>query len=384
MQNRILIVRYDEIALKKGNRRQFEEQLCENLRARMPEGARVCRRYGRLLVTDVVDARLPESLAQARQTFGVANVSCAVEVPADMTAIEAAAVDALRARTQTWETFRVRTTRQDKTFPHSSMEVSRTVGAAILRAIGGDTRVRMKGADAVVLVEVTDRGAFVSAETLAGPGGLPVGVTGRVLCLLSGGIDSPVAAWRMMKRGCIVDFVHFHSAPYTNRASIDKVRELARLLNDWQNGLGTLTEVPFLCAQKAIMQETAAKYRVILYRRAMVRIAQRVAQSTGATALVTGECLAQVASQTLENLAVIEEAATLPMLRPLVGMDKKEIMATARAIGTYDTSVIPHQDCCSLFVPRHPATRSRLADIIRQEARLDLTTLLRYDAHDKS
>jgi len=217
--------------------------------------------------------------------------------------------------------------------------------------------------------------AFFSVEKVPGAGGLPVGTSGRVLALLSGGIDSPVAAWRMMRRGCRVDFVHFHSVPFLDRTSQEKALELARLLVGW--GLrADLHLVPFGEVQRQIVAAVGRPLRVVLYRRMMLRIAEAIARATGAEALVTGESLGQVASQTLANLAVIENAAGLPLLRPLIGRDKSEIAAEAERIGTFATSILPDQDCCTLFVPRHPATRAHLEEVVALEQRLDVAGLV--------
>ncbi|MBI2476568.1 tRNA sulfurtransferase [Candidatus Uhrbacteria bacterium] len=356
----IVVVHYGEIALKKKNRAYFEKRLVENIRERLkrviPPSAlheramRVERRFGRIVVTGEVTRHRAHVERVLATTFGIENFSFAHVCRSDMDDIERAVGELAQHSEDAWQTFRVTTVRSWKQFPLKSMEVNRRLGGVILGR-WPQKQVQMKGSDKEIVVEITDRETYVLQGKIKGPGGLPTGSTGRVMCLLSGGIDSPVAAFRMMKRGCSVDFVHFHSAPYTDRASLEKVR-------------------------KRLMTETDARFRVLLYRRCMVRIAERLARGTRAQALVTGESLAQVASQTLENMAVVEAAASMPILRPLVGMDKSEIMREADAVGTFETSKLPHEDCCTLFTPRHPATKAHLKDVENEEARVPLDELV--------
>lgn len=368
----IAVIRYGEIALKGNNRNRFERRLIENIQTRCRavgvQSVNVKKRYGRLVMEDVAhmdEDRVREALSK---TFGVENFSFGVKTAQEMADVE----EGVRAIVEgiTFDTFRITVVRQDKTFPMHSMELSRHLGGVVLRA-QPNKRVQMKGADTEILVEVTTDGVYISAKKEKGPGGIPVGMTGRVLALLSGGIDSPVAAWYVMKRGCTVDFIHFHSIPYTDRASVEKVRELANIVSAWQ-GAYELIEEPMLEVQKRIMTQTHEKVRVLLYRRHMLRVAQAHAHRLGAKALVTGESLAQVASQTLENMIAVEAAVDMTVLRPLIGFDKSEIMEKARDIGTYETSIIPHQDCCTLFTPRHPATKARAEDLAREEEKIDV------------
>ena len=226
-------------------------------------------------------------------------------------------------------------------------------------------------------VEILPRDAFFGFNKIAGAGGLPVGSSGRVAALISGGFDSPVAAYRMMQRGCRIIFVHFHSVPYQDKTSQEKVRQLVQLLTRHQF-TSRLYMVPFGEIQRQIVAAVARPLRVVLYRRMMLRIAEAIARQEKAKALITGESLGQVASQTLDNMAVIQQAARLPILRPLVGMDKQEIIDQARRIGTFEVSSIPDQDCCQLFVPKHPATKARFIDVEEDETKLDVKDLLRY------
>ncbi len=371
----VAVIRYGEIALKKGNRDFFVKALMKNVSTRLGNKFSVLKRYGRLIVTGEIEENREFILGVLQKTFGIENFSFGILTDSEMSEVEAATIRLIDECELPWQTFRVTAVRQDKTFPMKSMEIARHLGGTVLEHVSGNKDVKMKGADIEIFVEVTDRGTYVSVGKIAGPGGLPVGVTGQVLCLLSGGIDSPVAAWRMMRRGCIVNFVHFHSSPYTDRASLEKVRELAEILSNWQHG-GKLIEVPFIDIQKKLSTETDERFRIILYRRIMVRIAERLAKQGESQALVTGESLAQVASQTLENLSVIENVSTIPILRPLIGMDKLEIKEQADAIGTYETSIIPHQDCCSLFTPRHPATKARHIDVENEESKVDIDKMV--------
>jgi thiamine biosynthesis protein ThiI len=253
------------------------------------------------------------------------------------------------------------------------MDIDRIIGAEVAAALG--LKVDLKRPDLTIAIEILPEVAYLSAGKLAGAGGLPVGVTGRGTVLLSGGIDSPVAAYRMMRRGMRVDFVHFHSHPLVSAASREKACELAAHLTRYQSR-STLMLVPFAAVQREIIGHTLRPLRVVLYRRFMMRIASALALKTGGQVLVSGESLGQVASQTLENMLVIEQAAALPILRPLVGMDKNEIVQEARHIGTFETSIQPDEDCCSLFIPAHPETRARLEEVADAESGFDIDRIV--------
>jgi thiamine biosynthesis protein ThiI len=368
-----LIVRYHEIALKGRNRPFFVERLADNLRRVLSDlpGVTVQPVSSRISVQLPDEAPWETVRERVETVFGVANFSRAGEVPADLEALKRAAVEGLQGTR--FGSFRVTTRRSDKSFPSNSGEIDREVGAAVHTATG--VRVDLENPELTVWVEVLRDRILYSFDKHPGPGGFPVGTSGRVLALLSGGIDSPVAAWRMMKRGCRVVLAHFHAFPLLDRSTIDKTRELAHILTRWQ--LRTrLLQVPFGPVQQAVVAACPAPLRVVLYRRFMVRIAEGLARRHRARALVTGESLGQVASQTLDNMLVIGEAARGAVLRPLVGMDKEEITAQARRIGTFAVSTLPDQDCCQLFVPRHPATAARLEDVERAEAALDVAALV--------
>ena len=375
----IAVLRYHEIALKGRNRPYFVHRLAEHVAratADLPVG-RIGRASARLLLPLRDPAAWPELQTRLARVFGLANFARAEEVP--LAGDPETAVDRLahlvvaRLEGVAVPSFRVQTKRSDKRFPLTSPEVNQRLGAAIREAIGA--RVDLDGAALTVAVDVLPGRAFVSLEKIPGAGGLPVSTSGRVLALLSGGIDSPVAAWRMMRRGCRVDFVHFHSTPFLDRTSQEKARELVRHLVRWELE-AELHLVPFGEVQRQIVAAVRRPLRVVLYRRMMVRIAEALARTRGATALVTGDSLGQVASQTLANLAVVGAVAELPLLRPLIGMDKGEIADEAARIGTFETSVIPDQDCCSLFVPRHPSTRAQPAEVAHAEQPLDVPALV--------
>jgi len=370
-----VLIRYHEIALKKGNRQYFTELLKRNLLAAVKDlGPKEVRSLSaRLLLTFKKDIDAEIAIQRIRTVFGVANFSLVERTARDINALRTRILESLNG-TQ-FESFRIETQRGDKTFPLTSPEINRQLGAAVKEKSGA--RVDLTNAEFTVTVEILPRDAFFGFNKIAGAGGLPVGASGRLIALISGGIDSPVAAYRMMQRGCRVIFVHFHSAPYQDNTSQEKVRQLITTLTRHQF-LSRLYLVPFGEIQRQIVASVARPLRVILYRRMMLRIAEAIARKEKAKALVTGESLGQVASQTLDNMVVVQQAARLPILRPLVGMDKQEIIDQARRIGTFDISAIPDQDCCQLFVPKHPATKARFTDVEHDEARFDVNELVHY------
>lgn len=370
-----VLVRYHEVALKRGNRPYFVRLLRQNLATSVRDLGLVEIKHlpARLLLLFEEAANLQEVRRRIQGVFGVANFSPVEKCPSDLEVLKAKILGGLDGRS--FSSFRVRTKRSDKTFPLTSPEISREVGGFIKARSGA--RVDLEHADLTVSIEILPDGAFFSFEKIAGAGGLPVGASGRAVSLISGGIDSPVAAYRMMQRGCRLSFVHFHSVPYLDKTSREKTRELVKELTRYQFA-SRLYLVPFGEIQRQIVAAVLRPLRVVLYRRMMMRIAEAVAGKEKASALVTGESLAQVASQTLANLAVIEDAASIPILRPLVGMDKLEIIDQARRIGTFEVSTIPDQDCCQLFVPRHPATKARLSDVLEAESRLDIPALTKF------
>ncbi|HZI51061.1 MAG TPA: tRNA uracil 4-sulfurtransferase ThiI, partial [Terriglobia bacterium] len=342
--DRFLVVHYHELGLKKGNRDFFERRLCHNLRATLADcGCGEVRRIsGRLLVTLKPNSNVPEVLRRMANVPGVSHFSEAWKSHLSLEAMEENAW--ALAQTRNFQTFRVDTRRGDKTFPHTSVEINRRVGAYLKERCG--KRVDLSNAEMTCSIEVVDKAAYIYLDRFPGLGGLPASTSGKVVVLLSGGIDSPVAAWKMMKRGCTAIFVHFHSFPYTTKESQEKAKQLALLLSQYQLR-ARLYLVPFAEIQRQIMVETPAETRVILYRRYMMRIAEKIAWREKARVLVTGDSVGQVASQTIENIDVISRAVTMPILRPLIGDDKNEIVDIARRIGTYEISIQPDQDCCS-------------------------------------
>lgn len=364
--NRV-VVHYHEIALKLGNRRRFVDQLRNNIRASLRgEGVRRVRSItGRVVINLRPEADWGRIRAGLSRTFGIVNFSPAWRSDRSEEGIIAttlSAIDGLDARS-----FAVRVKRSDKQYPIPSMDLARSIGTAVQQRKSWP--VDLDNPELTITVEVVPRESFVLVGRYPGPGGLPVGSGGRVLVLFSGGIDSPVAALRMMRRGSEVEFVHFHGAPFQDRSSVDKVIELAKVLNGYQSFM-RLHLIAFGELQRDIVTTARRALRVVLYRRMMVRIAASLADQVGAQALVTGESLGQVASQTLENLGVIGAATHLPVLRPLIGMDKVEITTQAEQLGTYEISTRPDQDCCQLFVPKHPSTGMKLA--VAEDAEADL------------
>lgn len=371
---RFLVVHYHELGLKKGNRDYFENRLCHNLRLTLADCGRgeVRRISGRILVTLKEDANLPEVIKRMQNVPGVAHFSEAWKCAASIDVLEQEAWSLVRSRE--FESFRVDARRADKSFPLTSVEINQRVGGYLKERCG--KRVDLNHAELTCSIEVVDGAAYIYVDRYRGMGGLPASTSGKVVVLLSGGLDSPVAAWKMIKRGCTAIFVHFHSFPYTTRESQDKAIQLALQLSQYQLR-ARLYLVPFAEVQRHIMVDTPAETRVILYRRYMMRLAEKIAWKEKARVLVTGDSVGQVASQTIENIDVISRAVTMPILRPLVGEDKVDIINLARRIGTYEISIQPDQDCCSLFVPKHPETRARLDQVEEAEKRLQVDEALK-------
>jgi len=371
---RSVVVHYQEIALKGNNRPWFIARLARNLRESTADlGVREVRvLMGRIEVVLDGEAQWPQVRNRLSRVFGVANFAKAGRAPLDVDAIAGAILADLDEGVSP-RTFRVSARRADKRFPLTSPQIEREVGGRIKEAKGWT--VNLDDPEFTIHVEALTNEAFYYFGKEHGAGGMPVGVSGRVACLLSGGIDSPVAAWRLMRRGCRVLLVHFHSYPILSRASQEKVRELARLLAQFQLH-SRLFLVPFGEIQQQVTLSVPPPLRVVIYRRLMMRISERIAREHRAQALVTGEVVGQVASQTLENLASINRVVAMPVLRPLIGMDKDEITAEAQRLGTYPISIIPDQDCCTLFTPRHPATKARADDVERAESTLPIEEIV--------
>ncbi len=380
----LVVLRPGEISLKGGNRRYFEKILRKNLRALLGKDIPIERLWGRFYLGPIPgggELGNARALAQkAAKVFGVANTSPACRVETNEEAITKACIELmgqeLLPQKGTREaSFAVRVRRADKTFPKRSMDFARSLGGTLIDAFP-QLRVDLDHPMIPLGIEIRPEGSFIFLEQFKGAGGLPVGCEGRVLCLLSGGIDSPVAAWQMMKRGCRVDLLHFDSRPFIGEGSLQKVRRLAHSLNGWQ-GRTRLGIVEFSEIQTKLRDLPKEGYRTILYRRFMLRIAERIARERGNGALVTGDSLGQVASQTLENLHVVAAASEgLPIFRPLIGFDKEETMALARKIGTFEISIEPFDDCCTLFQPEQPVTRGKIEVAERLEAKVDIEDLV--------
>ncbi len=377
---RCAIIHYHELALKGRNRPFFEQRLARNIRSAVRDvgGKQVDTLQGRIRVILQPDASWPLVRERLARVFGIANFSLAQSAPFDddttrlldplKSAIGEAIQDVAFAK------FRVSAKRSDKRLPMTSMDVEREIGAHVCQLTG--KAVDLRQPDVTIHIETLIKDAYYFLHREEGAGGLPLGTSGKVACLLSGGIDSPVAAYRLMKRGCPAVFIHFHGRPYVSRASEEKVRELAELLTRYQSN-SRLYLVPFGDIQRQIVLGAPSAFRIVLYRRMMIRIAEELARRERCWALVTGDSLGQVASQTAENISVVEEASGLPILRPLIGMDKLEITQQAQKIGTFQTSIEPDEDCCRLFVPPHPSTRTELDHIHKIERGFDLIALVK-------
>ena len=369
----VVVVHYHEISLKRGNRPLFLRHLARNLtRALADVGPVTVRQRPGRIVLNLDDHPQPELVAErARRVCGVASVSLGYRTASTLDAMRAVIGRLVEGRE--FRSFRITARRAFKTYPMTSVELNRALGAFVLERVA--TRVDLEHPEVEIVVEVLPDEAFVALDRRPGPGGLPVGSGGTVAALLSGGIDSPVAAWRMLKRGCRAVFVHFHSVPYLPPTSQAKARVLVERLTEWQYD-SRLFLVPFGEIQREVVLSVPPPARVVIYRRLMLRIAEALGRAEGALALTTGESLGQVASQTLENIATIDAAAEVPVLRPLIGTDKIEIIHEAKQLGTFDISIEPDADCCTLFVPKHPLTRMTPSQATTAESRLDIPNLV--------
>jgi len=372
METLLLVQLFHELALKGKNRPFFLKRAKAHVRRALKGlGVALEGEWPMALLFRLPEEAWPEAKARLQDTLGVERFARVHRTPPDLEALKAALEKALEG--QAFGSFRITAKRSDKAFPLTSPEIERALGAFVKGKTGAP--VRLKGAEREFVVRVLPGAALLEVERHPGPGGLPPGVSGRVVALLSGGIDSPVAAYRLMRRGAEVVLVHFHPFPLLSGATREKTKALAERLARFQHRL-RLHLVPFSEVQRHIIVEAPTAYRVVLYRRYMLRIAEAIAREEGALALCTGDSLGQVASQTLENLHAVNQAATLPVFRPLIGWDKEEIVAEAQRIGTYATSILPDEECCTLFAPKHPVTRARLEVVLETEARLPTEELL--------
>lgn len=369
-----VVVHYAEVGLKGQNRHRFEEQLRQNiLRALTGTSIQsVSRLFGRQLIDLPNEFDWPLLKSRLEKVFGIAYFSLAVLTEQEMEAVTNAAL-ALMSGGE-YSSFRVTTKRSQKQFPLNSPEISSRVGAAIQKQSGA--AVDLKNPEKTCFIEIFNRSALLYSDKITGPGGLPVGVSEKAVSLLSSGIDSPLASWKVMKRGVKIIFVHFHSVPATTPASIKNASRLVALLTRFQYKT-KLYVVPFLEVQQQIMVGSPPPLRVILYRRSMFRMGEMIARGEGASALISGENVGQVASQTLSNIGAVADGVRLPVLRPLAGEDKKDIIDMAHRLGTFEISTEPYQDCCSLYVPKHPETRANLQQVRDVESALNLDDLHR-------
>ena len=375
--NEMILLKLGELVLKGLNRRTFEDKLIANARRKLrPHGEfKVYTKQSAMYVEPKNDECDMDGAWEAmKKVFGVVGLSRARACDKDADAMLETAKTYLHDKLSAARSFKVEAKRSDKTFPMTSIQLAQYVGGELHDAFPNLT-VDVHHPELTVHLEVRDDAAFVHADPESGAGGLPVGVGGRAVSLLSGGIDSPVASWMMAKRGLALDMVHFFSYPYTSPEAKDKVIELARLLTPWCGRL-TVHVVPFTAIQEQLRRSCPEELFTLLMRRFMMRIAARVAQRIGAGAVVTGECLGQVASQTMEAVACTQAVCPLPVLRPVVGMDKEEIVRIARKIGTFETSILPYEDCCTVFTPRHPRLRPLPGEIEAAEASLDIEALV--------
>ena len=376
--NEIILLKLGEMVLKGLNRRSFEDKLQANIHRRLwPYGQfKVYTRQSTTYVEPKNDECDVEGAFETlKKVFGIVGLSLARPCEKDKDAIVAACHQFLDDKLSAARTFKVESKRADKSFPLNSIQLSQYVGGE-LDELYPDLHVDVHNPELTVHVEVRDFAAYVHADPEPGAGGLPVGINGRAVSLLSGGIDSPVASWMIAKRGVALEMVHFFSYPYTSPEAKEKVIQLARDLLPYTGRL-TVHVVPFTAIQEELRRSCPEELFTIIMRRFMMRISQEVAKRCGAKALVTGECLGQVASQTMDAMLCTGAVVQLPILRPCVGMDKEEIVQISRRIGTYDTSILPYEDCCTVFTPRHPRLRPILSEVEAAEAGLDIEGMVK-------
>ena len=375
--NEIILLKLGEVVLKGLNRRSFEDKLLSNLRRRLQHcgSFTVHSKQSTIYVEPQgEDCDIDGAYAVCKQIFGVIAVTRARPCAKDKDDIFRCARLYLDSQLRAARTFKVETKRADKKFPMTSMEISAYVGGELCGAYP-HLKVDVHEPELCVYVEVREKAAYVHGPSEPGAGGLPIGMGGTAVSLLSGGIDSPVSSYMIAKRGVQLELVHFVSPPYTSPMAQEKVVQLAKELTAWC-GRMTLHSIPFTHIQEEIRRSCPEDHFTLIMRRFMMRLAEAVAHRTGAKALVTGESLGQVASQTMDALTVSDDACTIPVLRPVIGMDKKEIIAVSRQIGTFDTSILPYEDCCTVFTPRHPKTHPVLSEVREYESVLDIEGLV--------
>ncbi len=376
-QQEIFLLKLGEVVLKGLNRRSFEDKLLSNVRRRLRGcgSFQVYLRQSTIYVEPQGECDMEAAWEACRQVFGVVSIARAVPCEKTVEAITDTAEKYLASEFANAKSFKVESKRADKSYYLNSIQISQEVGGELAERFPS-VAVDVHNPDLTVYVEIREKAAYVHAPAVPGAGGLPVGMGGRAVSLLSGGIDSPVSSWMMARRGVELEMVHFVSPPYTSQQAQDKVLELAHLLTGYCGRL-VVHIVPFTKIQEEIRKNCPEEYFTLIMRRFMMRLAQAVARKIGAKALVTGESLGQVASQTMLALGTTDDVCEMPVLRPLIGMDKVEIIRIARQIGTFDTSILPYEDCCTVFTPRHPCTRPKLEDVRAAEAALDVDALVK-------
>ncbi len=377
-EEKIYIVRCGEVALKGMNKPYFERVLVERIKKNLKniKDNRVSRKEGLIFVRVPLESDTNEVIAEISKVFGVSSVSPALEVESDLDSIGSKAVEFMNCMIENEgvKTFKVEAKRADKNFPIKSPEIAAKIGAYVLKGCG-TLKVDVHEPDCHLFVDLRVDKTYIYTKKINGLGGLPLGTNGKGMVLLSGGIDSPVAAWMMAKRGMVIDAVHFHSYPYTSPRAQQKVEELAEIISSYCGKIN-MTVINLLPIQEEIVSNCPEDETTILVRRFMMRIAEKIALKQNDLMLITGENLGQVASQTAEALVVTDQSVELPVMRPLIGMDKVEIMDMARRIGTYEKSIEPYEDCCTVFLPKHPVTKPKLERILNSESRLDVDRLV--------
>ena len=379
-----LLVRYGELGLKGKNKIRFIQRLTRNIKVALSgmSGVEVRYTWGRIWVSLADASQLDEATELLQKVFGIYSISPVLQCPREsdtetsFKTMSEAALRVLQAALPSGGTFKVETRRADKTFPIPSPEVSKRVAAYLFGNIDGSFSAQMHNPQVTVDLEIREEGVYVYGQSIAGAKGFPVGSSGKAMLLLSGGIDSPVAGWMAMKRGVIVEAIHFYSFPFTGEQSKQKVIDLCRLLSVWRGAGIKLHIAYFTDIQKAIREHCPEEYGITIMRRMMFRIAERLGTGRQCLALVTGESIGQVASQTLESMSVINNAVSIPVLRPLVGMDKEEIIAVSERIGAFDISIRPYADCCTVFLPPHPVIRPRITEAEKYEQALNIERLI--------
>lgn len=373
----IILAYQGEMSLKGLNRATFESVLLKTMRRRLKSlgNFKIYKAQSTMYAEPAGDEDIDAAEERIGKIFGIAAISRAAVCPKDFAVIADTAKEYLCGTLRAAKTFKVSAKRSDKTFPMDSMEIARELGGVLLSAYP-HLKVDVHHPDVNVTVEIRDFAAYVHGGKKPGAGGLPVSTSGKAALMLSGGIDSPVASWMIAKRGIALEMVHFFSYPYTSEEAKQKVLTLAKLLTPWCGRL-TVHVVPFTAIQEELRRKCPEELFTVLMRRFMMRIAEAVAQRCGAGAIVTGECLGQVASQTMEAMRATTAVTTLPILRPVVGMDKEEIVRIARRINTFETSILPYEDCCTVFTPRHPRLRPVLGELEAAEAALDVEGLVK-------